>query len=60
MAETRTKIYSIESDENGKLWDLRTTMTYTVPLRLRTKAGNDLSQDVYKCKRFPFVYDLDY
>jgi hypothetical protein len=58
MAETRTKIYSIESDENGKLWDLRTTMTYTVPLRLRTKAGNDLSQDVYKCNRFPFVYDL--
>lgn len=58
MAETRTKIYSIESDENGKLWDLRTTMTYTVPLRLRTKAGNDLSQDVYTCKRFPFVYDL--
>lgn len=58
MAETRTKIYSIESDENGKLWDLRTTMTYTVPLRLRTKSGNDLSQDVYKCKRFPFVYDL--
>lgn len=58
MAETRTKIYSIESDENGKLWDLRTTMTYTVPLRLRTKAGNDLSQDVYKCSRFPFVYSL--
>lgn len=58
MAETRTKIYSIESDENGKLWDLRTTMTYTVPLRLRTKAGNDLSQDVYKCNRFPFVYSL--
>ena len=58
MAETKQKIYSIESDENGKLWDLRTVMAKTIPFKVRDKAGNNLSQDVYKINRFPFVYDL--
>lgn len=58
MVETKEKIYNIESDDTGKLWDLRTVKDMTVPFRVRDLEGNDLAQDVYKVKRFPFVYGM--
>ena len=46
-------VYTIQEDENSKLWDLRTTGELTIPFRI-----GQLTDDCSLITRYKYIYDL--
>ena len=46
-------VYTIQEDENSKLWDLRTTGELTIPFRI-----GQLTDDCSLINRYKYIYDL--
>ncbi len=47
-------VYTIQEDENSKLWDLRTTGELTIPFRI-----GQLTDDCSLVTRYKYIYDLN-
>ena len=47
-------VYTIQEDENSKLWDLRTTGELTIPFKI-----GQLTDDCSLITRYKYIYDLN-